>query len=87
VGRVLDLATSVHPAADDACVAVTAGADTPLRMNAGPADPAPGNFGSGGRPARALGLALRGRRVSEVGSAGLYPFNDREVLEFRAEQV
>jgi hypothetical protein len=30
---------------------------------------------------------MRGRRVSEVGSAGLYPFNDREVLEFRAEQV
>ena len=39
-------------------------------MNAGPADPAPANFGSGGRPARALGLALRGKRA-QVGSASL----------------
>ena len=44
-------------------------AGTPLIVNAGPADPGPANFGSGGRPARALCLALRGSRASRGSGA------------------
>jgi hypothetical protein len=47
----------MHLATDRAPAAVTAGSDTPLVLNAGPADLSPANFGSGGHPVRALGLA------------------------------
>ena len=59
----------MHLATDRAPCAVTAGPDTPLVMNAGPADFSPANFGSGARPIRAVGLAMRGLRGAPRRSA------------------
>ena len=58
----------MHLATDRAPCAVTADSDTPLVMNAEPADFSPANFGSGARPIRAVCLAMRGFRASAVGS-------------------
>jgi hypothetical protein len=62
----------MHLAAEGAPVVMTAGSDTPPTMNARPADLSPPKLGSRGRPGGALGLAMRGRGVSEVDSAGHY---------------
>ena len=68
----LVFATSVHLAIAGAPVAVTAGADTPLLVNAGPGDPSPAIFESASRveiDERPELRGLEGRRPSRRGDA------------------
>ena len=61
---VSQIATSVHLAVAGAPAAVTAGAETPLFVNAGPAGPSPANFESTSPVEIDQRPELRGRRVS-----------------------
>jgi hypothetical protein len=72
--------SSPHPCISrpgGAPVVETAEPDTLLEMNAGARIPAPQIFRSGGRPARALALAMRGNRARIDPRASRFPANER----------
>ena len=87
--RVGDLrfATSVHLAVAGAPAAVTAGADTPLFVNAGPAGPSPANFESTSPVEIDQRPEWRGIRGSAGGFRHRGWLAGRERLADRATQV
>jgi hypothetical protein len=68
---------SMHLAAADSPVVMTAGCGTPPAMNAGPTDVSAANLGSRGRPVGELGLAMRGKRARPGFRISCAPVNDR----------